>query len=266
MVCAGNYTGCGVIAYYQTGGLTLKSAHIIISALVVVACWSVQPVAAFELVQPASTPLFSSNSTLDLCCANGQFVLTEALVAAGTTDSALNIPTVRVQYDILNATGGDIVSWTLYFDNTLGTKVVAVGTPIGYIKSDGTQTAIGGVDVATLLNNGYGLYAYNGGAPWTVDYQPNHIRFSQAAGVSGALPNNSACGLTDLGSMPSFTIFLEQGTPVGPNAAFAEAEGVDGPFVGVVVGPVKLTVPEPTGFAALAGPLVLMLVVARKRR
>jgi len=187
-------------------------------------------------------------------------------VGAGTIDFDLNLPVNRVQYDILNLAAENIVSWTIYYDRSLGSKIVGAGIPTGYINESGVIHTLGGQDYVTLFNEGYGVYTYNTGAPWTIDYQPNRIVFTGPTAAPG-LPKGTACGLTDVGScLPSFALLWDPSVPVGYDAAIARADSENEPFAGVVWGPsTQICVTEPAGVLALVCAMPAFWGLVRRR-
>ena len=246
----------------------MKKGRTLVAAFTMMALVLAPTVAgAFSLTRGEPTPLFAPTETLFLNSVFDQPILVDAFVGAGTLDFGLNIPVNRVQYDILNASVDNITSWTLYYDNSIGPKIIGAATPTGYIDSSGVKHILGGQGYATLFNNGYGLYEYNTGAPWTIDYQPNRIVFTGPA-AAAALPNGSACGVTDVGNqLPTFAVLWDRSVPVGYDAAIARADSEREPFAGVVWGPSEeICVSEPAGAIALAFTIPAFWGLALRRR
>ncbi|HME69324.1 MAG TPA: PEP-CTERM sorting domain-containing protein [Myxococcota bacterium] len=181
--------------------------------------------------------------------------LTGAFTAASVITTGLSIPENRIQYDIITSDQVESLnSWTVSYSSSLGPDIIGAYTPLGYVNSSGTATVIGGNAFTTLFNKGYGLYNYNTGAPWSIDYEADHITFT----ALDTLPPGAGVG--DLGPtpyLPSFAIEFSPNLGVGVVTASATA-GTAG-FTGTVLGPV---VPEPsTALLLMAG--VVGLAVRR---
>ncbi len=205
---------------------------------------------ALTLTRGVATPLTSIDGTLECRSVDDVVTITGGFVAPGTLDLSLNIPANRVQYDFHNTINytADIVSWTLYYDASLGSQIIGAYTPIGYMDAAGYPAYIGGQSYTTLLNGGYGVYTYNTGAPWTIDYQTDHITFEVVTGVA-ALPHGTAVGVADVGSeLPAFAVLFDPAIPVGYVDADAWPRSANVPMTGRVLGPI---IPEPASILAL---------------
>jgi hypothetical protein len=199
--------------------------------------------------------------------------LTVALTGPGIVDSSLSIPETRIQYDMINTstpgsdTGLFLYSWNFAYSPSLGPDIIGASTPTGYIDSSGTAVPVGGMPYTTLFNAGYGVYNYNTGAPWTIDYEANYLAFDLNASVFllGIQPQAGVGDLSPTSFLPTFDIEFSPSLAVGTvpvSSTFATDstlfENLPG---GTVLGPV---VPEPASMGMLAATAVATL--ARRRR
>jgi hypothetical protein len=161
-------------------------------------------------------------------------IITGALVAPGAINTGLNIPVNRIQYDIINSDQGEMFIWTIRYSPVVGPNIVGAFTPLGYVTSSGTVVSQGGVAYATLFNKGFGPYSYNTGAPWVIDYEPDHITFTATTNSVG-LPANDGVGyLAPASFLPSFGILFS-------------------PSLGNGLVPVSATIATGNSFQTLAG-------------
>lgn len=163
-------------------------------------------------------------------------IITGALTGPGTISSGLAIPANRIQYDVINGDVGPLFRWTIYYGAAVGPSIIGAGTPNGFLTSSGAIVPQGGVAYTTLFNLGYGVYNYNTGAPWVIDYQPDHITFIAANTNSAGLPMNYGVGyLNPTPYLPSFDIVYD------PNLAYglvpADAREGSLTYNGQVYGP-----------------------------
>jgi hypothetical protein len=166
-------------------------------------------------------------------------IITGALVAPGAINTGLNIPVNRIQYDIINSDQGEMEIWTIQYSPVVGPNIVGAFTPLGYVTSSGTVVPQGGVAYATLFNKGFGPYYYNTGAPWVIDYEPDHITFT-ATNYPIALPPNDGVGyLAPAYFLPSFGILFSPNLGNGPVPASATITTGNGfqTLTGQVYGP-----------------------------
>ena len=134
-------------------------------------------------------------------------VITGALTGPGTVTTALAIPANRIQYDVINSDQGAMSTWTVFYSPAVGPNIIGAFTPLGYINSAGTIVPQGGYAYTTLFNAGYGVYTYNTGAPWIIDYEPDHITFTGTVSPGPGLPANDGAGyLNPTPYLPSFAI------------------------------------------------------------
>jgi hypothetical protein len=162
--------------------------------------------------------------------------ITGALTGPGTITGGLNIPVHRIQYDVINCDVGTMYSWTLYYAPTVGPEIIGASTPNGYVDSGGVRVPQGGVAYTTLFNAGYGVYNYNKGAPWSIDYEPDHITFTGTA-VPPGLPMNDGVGYVNpTPYLPSFDIVFNPDLDHGLVPASATVGS--GTMNGQVYGPV----------------------------
>lgn len=187
--------------------------------------------------------------------------LTAAFTAPGIITTSLSIPENRIQYDIINSDQGSLNSWTVFYSPSLAADIIGAATPIGYVSASGTAVPQGGFAFTTLLNAGFGIYNYNTGAPWSIDYEADHITFTALTVTAPTLPPGAGVGcLTPTCDLPSFAIEFSPNLGVGLVAASATVDSTG--FTGTVFGPV---VPEPsTALLFTAG--VLGLAIAGRRR
>ncbi len=137
-------------------------------------------------------------------------IITGALTGPGTINNGLSILANRIQYDIINSDQGPMNSWTVYYAPTVGPSIIGAYTPLGYLTAGGAAVPEGGFAYTTLFNSGYGLYTYNTGAPWTIDYEPDHITFTTAAVPPTGLPANDGVGyLNPTPYLTSFAILYD---------------------------------------------------------
>jgi hypothetical protein len=161
--------------------------------------------------------------------------ITAALTGPGTITGGLAIPANRIQYDIINCDVGPMFTWTVYYAPAVGPDIIGVFTPLGYIDLGGVIVPQGGVAYTTLFNVGYGVYNYNTGAPWIIDYEPDHITFSTTAAPPG-LPANAGVGyLNPTYYLPSFAILFSPSLANGLVPASAQIGSVT--MNGQVLGP-----------------------------
>jgi len=165
--------------------------------------------------------------------------ITAALTGPGTITSGLAIPANRIQYDIINCDLGFMQSWTLFYAPTIGPAIIGAGTPVGYLTSAGTIVPQGGVAYTTLFNAGFGVYNYNTGAPWIIDYEPDHITFIAAGGAPPGLPPNAGVGFLNPNPyLPSFDIVFDPhlGHGLVPASALLGNANVNGQVYGPTPG------------------------------
>lgn len=187
--------------------------------------------------------------------------LTAAFTAPGTITTSLSIPENRIQYDIINSDQGSLNSWTLFYSPSLAADIIGASTPIGYVSSSGTAVPQGGFAFTTLLNAGFGVYNYNTGAPWSIDYQADHITFTALTAAAPTLPPGAGVGdLAPTSFLPSFDIDFSPNVEVGFVAASATVDTAG--FTGSVLGPV---VPEPSTALLLTAGMIGLAVAGRKR-
>jgi len=171
---------------------------------------------------------FSSTSDTD--------TLVAAFTAPGTITSGLSIPENRIQYDVITSDQGSMSSWTVFYSPSLASDIIGAATPTGYVDSSGTSHTQGGQAFTTLFNTGFGVYTYNTGAPWSIDYEANHVTFTALA----TLPPAAGVGdLAPTSNLPSFDIEFNPSLGVGFVSAQATVDTAS--FSGTVLGPV----PEP---------------------
>jgi hypothetical protein len=162
--------------------------------------------------------------------------ITGALTGPGVITGGLAIPANRIQYDVINCDIGPMYSWTVYYSPVVGPDIIGAFTPLGYITSAGIIVPQGGVAYTTLFNAGYGVYNYNIGAPWLIDYEPDHITFT-SAGPTPGLPMNDGVGfLNPTPYLPSFAILYRPN--LGNGLVPASAMVGTATFNGQVYGPV----------------------------
>ena len=161
-------------------------------------------------------------------------IITGALTGPGTVTSALAIPANRIQYDVINSDTGPMFTWTIFYGAAVGPSIIGAGTPLGYVASTGAIVPQGGIAYATLFNAGYGVYTYNTGAPWMIDYEPDHITF---IGNTNSLPMNDGVGyLNPTPYLPSFDILYDPSLGNGLVPANARVGSLT--YNGQVYGPV----------------------------
>ena len=163
--------------------------------------------------------------------------ITGALVGPGTINTALAIPANRIQYDLINSDQGAMSAWTLFYDPSVGPGIIGAFTPLGYLDSGGSLDPQGGVAYTTLFNAGYGVYNYNTGAPWNIDFEPDHITFSSTASPAVGLPMNDGAGVLDPTAYPPSFAILYSPT-IGYGLVPATDKIGTGTFNGQVYGPV----------------------------
>lgn len=163
--------------------------------------------------------------------------ITGALVGPGAINTALAIPANRIQYDVINSDQGSMSAWTLFYDPAAGPGIIGACTPLGYIDSGGSIVPQGGVAYSTLFNAGYGVYNYNTGAPWNIDFEPDHITFSSTTSPAVGLPINEGAGvLGPTAYPPSFAILYNPA--LGSGLVPASDHVGTATFNGQVYGPV----------------------------
>jgi hypothetical protein len=145
-----------------------------------------------------------------------------------------------MQYDVINGDQGPMNTWTLYYSPAVGPMILGAATPLGYIDFTGTIFPQGGSAYTTLFNAGFGLYSYNSGAPWAIDYEPDHITFIGTAGPPPGLPANDGVGyLNPTPYLPSFAIDYDPS--LGYDVVPASARIGNLVLNGTVYGPVSGT-------------------------
>lgn len=181
--------------------------------------------------------------------------LTGAYTSVGTITTFSLISTKRIQYNFLNETGQSLTSWTLTYPTSVAPLIIAAGAPDDYINAAGTVVNQGGTLSATLFNDGFGVYNYDTGLPWTFDYEADHLTFTAVSGAS--LPDGDGVGhITSDGTpfaLPAFIVLFNPSL----NEAGDPATAIAGPsnYSGTELGPV----PEPTSGLSLVGGLGLLL-------
>jgi hypothetical protein len=165
-------------------------------------------------------------------------IITGALVGPGTINTALAIPANRIQFDVINSDQGSVSSWTLFYDPTVGPNIIGAFTPLGYITASGTDVPLGGYAYTTLFNAGFGVYSYNAGSPWSIDYEPDHITFI-GTGAPAGLPANDGVGfLNPAPYLPSFAILYNpaMGNGLVPATAKVGSANLSGQVYGPLPG------------------------------
>jgi hypothetical protein len=239
-------------------GLLLPAVLLIALFLASGSAYAITP--ALTLNRPGSVSTLigavDCRSVIDLGTINSAFT------SAGNVDTTLNVPVKRVQYDFLDNTQSGVSSWTLYYDTSIASKILAAGTPTSYIKPDGSIESVGGLDFNTMLNDGFGVYTYNTGNPWNIDYEIDHITFSRTRGTT-PLPVGGAVGVTNLASVDTFQVLFDRSLDFGTvNAAAYTGTNV---YNGTVQGPVADPAPEPSGLIALFTAICGMLGLIKKK-
>jgi hypothetical protein len=171
--------------------------------------------------------------------------ITGALVGPGAINNGLNIPANRIQYDIINSDQGTVSSWTITYGAAVGPEIIGAFTPLGYITLSRATEAEGGAAYTTLFNAGYGVYTYNTGAPWIIDYEADHITFTSAGAPPTGLPANDGVGyLLPTPYLPSFAILFKPalGTGLVPASAILGTANLTGQVFGPVPGNNCLTI------------------------
>jgi hypothetical protein len=163
--------------------------------------------------------------------------ITAALTGPGTITSALAIPANRIQYDVINSDQGALSTWTLFYDPSVGPSIIGAFTPLGYLNSAGTIVPQGGSAYTTLFNAGYGIYTYNTGAPWSIDYEPDHITFTGTITPIGLPANDGAGYLNPTPYLSSFAILYSPDLANGLVPATAKSGTAT--FNGLVYGPLR---------------------------
>jgi hypothetical protein len=219
-------------------GLASRQATSTMLRAILVGLLFVQAHSAFALsfvrgtATSVGTEQFSSTTDTD--------TLTGAFTAAGVITNGLSIPEHRVQYDIITSSGGSLTSWTVNYSPTLAADIIGAITPIGFVDSGGMMHSQGGQAFTTLFNKGFGVYTYNTGAPWTIDFEADHVTFTGAPGL--ALPAGAGVGdLSPTAFLPSFDLEFSPKVPFGDVPASVLVGTATGS--GTVTGPV---VPEPS--------------------
>jgi hypothetical protein len=167
------------------------------------------------------------------------------IVAGGLTSidtvTRCGIAVKRVQYDIVNGGSEELSSWTLYYSPAIGPQIVSATVPTGYVDPANHFVQIGGKPIGVILNAGYGVYKYNKGAPWLIDYRKDHITFT-ADGAAAGLPPGCGIGFVPkVASLPSFGIEFKRGLYFGNVTATVVAgqRTLTNTVIGPVVSPPK---------------------------
>ncbi len=172
--------------------------------------------------------------------------ITGAYTDPGVIDTTLNIPANRIQYDVINCDQGTMNSWTINYAATVGPSMIGAFTPLGYVTLGGAYLTQGGAAYTTLFNAGYGIYNYNTGAPWTIDYEVDHITFTaNTSDIPIGLPANDGVGeLAPAAYLPSFAILYNPslGDGLVPASAVVGTATFNGQVYGPVPGSSCLTV------------------------
>jgi hypothetical protein len=161
--------------------------------------------------------------------------ITAGLTAVDTI-TGCSFAVKRVQYDMVNSGTADVSSWTLHYSPAIGPQIVAASVPTGYVDGSNHFVQVGGKPYGVILNRGYGVYKYNKGAPWVIDYRKDHITFAANDGRSG-LPAGCGVGFVPkTASLPSFGIEFKPGLSFGNIQATVVAGQTT--LTNTVVGPV----------------------------
>ncbi len=155
--------------------------------------------------------------------------------ATGVVDPApVPIPTVRIQYDMLNHAGNGTV-FEFRVDYEPGTTVIGAGNPSGFFDSAGNPfTYWDGLPYTVLFDAGFGTYNYAGGE-WEVEYQIDHVVWRQLG--NGFFPD-TATGSTNFGFHAPFSLSFAPGTSLGlmPATVFGlDPVGLPGSASGMVL-------------------------------
>ncbi|HEV2208299.1 MAG TPA: hypothetical protein VG167_05950 [Verrucomicrobiae bacterium] len=186
----------------------------LLSALLAATLLAQAPLASAALSFGRGTP--TTVGSVRFSSSPDSVTITAALTGPGTITSGLSITANRIQYDVINSDQGPMFNWTLYYLPSVGPSIIGAYTPLGYITLGGVIVPEGGYAYTTLFNAGFGVYAYNAGAPWTIDYEPDHITFSTAATPPGGLPANDGLGfLNPTAYLPSFAVLFSPALPNG---------------------------------------------------
>jgi len=216
-------------------------------AAVAAGCLSIHPQSAeaglsFVIGTPTSVGSVQYSSVTD------SGTITAALTGPGTITSGLSISGNRIQYDIINSDQGALSSWTIYYGAAVGPFLIGATTPLGYITSSGTIVPQGGVAYMTEFNMGYGLYAYNSGAPWTIDYEVDHVTFTATGSPATGIPPLDGEGeLNPTPYLPSFAIEFDPSLTAGlvPASAIVGSGTLNGQVYGPLPGNQCLIVRTP---------------------
>jgi len=216
--------------------LGFAPAHLLRTAIVGVLLAQAHPAAAvlsFGRGTPTTVGSIKFSSSPD------SVIITGALTGPGTVTTALAIPANRIQYDVINSDQGSVTSWTLHYPPAVGPSIIGAFTPLGYVNAVGTIIPQGGYAYTTLFNAGYGVYNYNTGAPWIIDYEPDHITYIGTALPPTGLPANAGAGyLNPTPYLPSFAVLYspDLGNGVVPASATIGTGNLNGTVYGPLPG------------------------------
>jgi hypothetical protein len=205
----------------------------------------------FVQAHPASAALSfvigtpTTVGSIQFSSAPDSVTITGAFTGPGVINTALGIPANRIQYDIINSDQGSMNSWTIYYSPTVGPSIIGAFTPLGYVTSSGTAVPGGGGAYTTLFNAGYGPYTYNTGAPWTIDYEVDHITFTATAPFPAGLPANDGVGeLMPTPYLPAFAVLYNPALAYGlvPASATISTANLNGQVYGPLPGNACLSI------------------------
>jgi len=123
------------------------------------------------------------------------------------------IPVTRVQYDLLNRCGNEII-FEFRVDYAPGTTVIGAADPSRYIDNAGAVHSWGGLEFTELFDAGFGTYNYDAiaSSEWEIDYQPDHVTWRLPR---AHFPPGTATGFTNFGFVPTFALLFDPLTPLG---------------------------------------------------
>jgi len=148
------------------------------------------------------------------------------LDSTGIVSPPQPIPTLRIQYDVLNNAGnGTIFEFRVDYDP--GVVVIGATDPRGYYDGAGNRLTFWdnpALPYAEVFDLGFGVYNYDD-TEWEIEYRPDHVIWRQ---LGNGFFRDTATGWTNFGSNATFALLFASDTVVDLRPASASGLDVTG--------------------------------------